>query len=121
MSIKPFQFYAEVEGLSTRVDNSVKVTLGTQELDPTAVSKLFEIRGKYAWVMVAAEEIKFEDIKVPEKEPEFKKDKSPSERLRSVLFVLHKQTKVQIPFQQFYEAKMEEVIEHFKSKIPDGN
>lgn len=117
--MKPFQFYAEIEGLSTRVDNSVAIKLGTQELNSESVARLFETRGKYAYVMIAAEEIKLEDIKIPEKDPEFKNDKTPSERLRAVLFVLHKETKIKVPFQTWYEGEMAKITEHFKSKIPE--
>lgn len=46
--------------------------------------------------------------------------KSPSQRLRSVLFVLYRQLNSLDSFQEFYVKQMEKMIEHFKSKLNKG-
>lgn len=46
-----------------------------------------------------------------------KEGKSKSQRLRNTLYVLNKETTNE-NFQEFYDSKMEEVIEHFKKQIP---
>ena len=46
--------------------------------------------------------------------------KSKSKRLMNVLFVLHKETKDERDFEDFYAQKMESLINHFKDQIPDN-
>jgi hypothetical protein len=49
--------------------------------------------------------------------------KSKSQRLRNVMFILHKQLSEKntinknLSFNDFYSAKMEDIIEHYKSKL----
>lgn len=45
--------------------------------------------------------------------------KSKSKRLMNVLFVLHKETNQEQPFEDYYAQQMEQLIQHFKDKIPD--
>lgn len=60
-----------------------------------------------------------EEIKaLDEVETEFE-GKTKSQRLRNVLFVLHKETKDPREFNDFYSQKMESLIEHFKGQIPE--
>lgn len=44
--------------------------------------------------------------------------KSPSQRMRSVMFLLWKQTGEELPFEVFYTTHMERIIEHLKTKLP---
>lgn len=120
--MKPFQCFADIDGLSTRLDGAVKIVLSTQELNPEAVASLFELRGKSSYVaFVGAVPAKVEDIEIPESEPEFPNEKSPSQRLRNVLFILWEQTKPPQDFEIFRRAKMEALIEYFKKQIPNEN
>lgn len=43
--------------------------------------------------------------------------KTPSERLRGVFFQLHEKEKSKIPFDDYYNSKMELLIEHYKKLI----
>ena len=43
--------------------------------------------------------------------------KSPSQRLRAVLFLLWEQQGSWGDFDTWYKAKIEEIIEHFKGKL----
>ena len=45
--------------------------------------------------------------------------KSKSQRLRNVLFVLHKETNNPMEFKEYYSQKMESIIQHLKDQIPD--
>jgi len=45
--------------------------------------------------------------------------KSKSKRLMNVLFILHKETKDEREFEDFYDQKMSSLIQHFKDQIPD--
>ena len=42
--------------------------------------------------------------------------KSPSQRLRSVIFLLWKQAGEELPFEVFYAQSMDKIIEHLKSQ-----
>jgi len=42
---------------------------------------------------------------------------SPSQRLRAVMFHLWKKANEELPFEFWYCLKMENIIEHFKSKL----
>lgn len=44
-------------------------------------------------------------------------EKTPSQRIRAVLFLLWKQEGEQGTFDAFYNAKCEKIIEHLKSKL----
>jgi hypothetical protein len=44
--------------------------------------------------------------------------KTKSERLRNVLYVLHKETNQLDSFNEFYTTHMEKLIQHYKDKIP---
>jgi hypothetical protein len=44
--------------------------------------------------------------------------KSPSQRMRSVIFLMWKQTGEELPFEVFYHQTMERIIDHLKSKLP---
>ncbi len=43
--------------------------------------------------------------------------KTPSQRLRNVLYVLWEQSTQEKEFKEFYKDKLEEIINHFKSKL----
>lgn len=45
--------------------------------------------------------------------------KSPSERLRAVLYVYYRQNNIQDDFDTFYKRKMNDFIEHIKSKLDE--
>lgn len=45
--------------------------------------------------------------------------KSPSQRMRAVLFLLWKEAKTDEPFETFYGKRMESLIEWLKSKLPN--
>ena len=44
--------------------------------------------------------------------------KSPSQRMRSVIFLLWRQAGEELPFEVFYLNTMERIIDHLKSKLP---
>lgn len=112
-------FDATLEGISTRVDKTIKVTLGTQEMDSKQAMALFEMRSKFIKVL-------FSDTAIEQKEVEAvnslelkdtSNTKSKSQRLRSAYFVWWQQIGLKIPFDEFYNGQMESQIELIKSKI----
>ena len=115
--MKIIQIQGEIESISTRVDKTLKITLGTQELKPEDMLTLFELRQLPVHILVAQAVLKTEDlgdITVPVK---VKGKKSASNRLRNVLFVFHEQQGMTEDFDTFYERKLESIIDSVKKEL----
>jgi len=107
-----------LEGLNTRNDNSVVIKFSTQELDSSKAGELFQLRNKYCKLLISDSNIStLEAELVDNTKLTGEKKKTPSSRLRGVLFRCHEQSGLQIPFDDFYNAEMEKIIIHFKSKL----
>lgn len=109
-----------VENISTRKDNSVKITLGTQELSPAKAGELFNLMNKLAMTYICPKDISQREIDQVEKlDPEFD-GKTQSQRIRNVLYKLWEQDKEGYQqYDNYYKAKTEMYIEHLKGKIKD--
>lgn len=108
-----------VEGVRTRKDRTLAVTLGTQEVSPNQAGQLVEMTGKLCAVYITEKEIIPQEVidQVDEADIDLP-GKSQSQRLRSVLYVLFTQdTEGHTDFDQYYHAKTEKIINHLKSKI----
>lgn len=103
-------------------DKTWKISLRTQELSPDERKAVTDLAGEFCYAA-----LKKEDFVQSEKEAmsslhtDFEnKSKSPSQRLRAVMYILFKQdNEGQTDFEVFYRAKLEKVIDHFKGKILD--
>jgi len=98
---------AIIDKVSTLKDGSVRISLVTRALSPTQMAEIF-----YS----VNQEILSIDI-----DEEKKEDKSPSQRLRWVLYKLWEQStdkdSYNNEFELFYRAKMERIIDTLKDKI----
>jgi len=107
-----------VESLSTRQDNTVVVKFGTQEMDASEAGKLFHFRNKYCKFLLTDDNITtLEEELVSASSITASKSKSPSQRLRAVLFRVHEQSGLDIDFEQYYLTECERIIEHYKTKL----
>ena len=111
---------AYVEGVKTRKDKTVAVTLSTQELTPEKAGQLFGANGHLVTVYLSVKEIEITDgqkeiidsIEAPAP------NKSPSQRLRAVLLIGWEQSNEgYTDFNLYYIHKMEKIIDHYKSKL----
>lgn len=108
-----------IENITTRKDNTIKITLGSQEVSPQVAGELFRLLNKLAACYFSPKEtIRQAEIdQVDELDVEMD-GKSQSQRLRNVLFVLWQQSPEGYKdFKNFYQAKTEQIIDHFKSKL----
>ena len=107
-----------VEGMTTRKDRSVKVVLGTQELNPNEAGQLFQYMNQLVTVYISPASVDNREIdQIDRLEPELN-NKSQSQRIRAVLYLLHQQDAEGFKsFDEFYKAKTEKYIEHLKSKL----
>lgn len=109
---------AMVENITTRKDKSCKLVFGTQELNPTEAGQLFQYMNQLVSVYLCPAAIDQRELEQIDKlEPELN-NKTQSQRIRSVLYLLHQQAPEGFKtFDEYYKAKTEMYIEHLKSKL----
>jgi hypothetical protein len=110
-----------VENISTRVDGSMKFTLGTQEINPSQAADLFSLRGKYAKVLLSDTHISpmQEEIVDAEVMRDERKAKSPSQRMRAVMYRKWEAERPPVKFEVYYNAEMERLITELKEQLND--
>lgn len=114
----PVQLQVLIAGLATKVDGSIKITLETREFKPEEATKIFSLRNQEAWALFDVNEMSEEDVKLPtEKADPAVGAKTPSQRLRAVLYRLWEQSKSGVDFESYYRMNVEKVIEKFKEKL----
>jgi len=105
---------AYLTGYSSRSDNSVGIRFATQEVMPEEVSELQKLNGAFGWLLF--QENSFTDKDLPKEQAE-DKNKTPSKRLRSVLYIFWQQQGSKGDFEVFYRDRMEKLIEMIKGKL----
>ena len=108
-----------VSSIRTRVDGSLNVCMETQELSPMKAGELFGFRGKPSMLYLSLKDtISQKEIdQVNAIDAEFG-GKTPSKRLRDVLYILFtQQPDGYTEFDEFYKFKMNQITEHLKSKL----
>ena len=105
-----------ITSIASKVDGSIKVTLETRELPSQEAANLFALRNQEAWAVLAPNEIT--EVNLPkEKADASLGTKTPSQRLRNVLYVLWKDRGGQGSFEDFYLFKINQLIETIKEKL----
>lgn len=107
-----------IEKVVTLPDRSLRLWVATQEIPPSEEAKIFRLRNTLGWFAFSITEVKDDDVPV---DPiEFPGQKSLSERLRNVLFVLHeKQGGKPEDFEAYRHKIMESLIRNYKAKISE--
>jgi len=104
--------------IETMEDKGLKLSVYTQELDPTDEANLFRLKQKLGWFIFSEAKIEPEDlVDLPEIKGEFKSDKTPSQRLRAVLYVFWQQSGSKGNYDDFYKDYIEKVITKIKEQI----
>ena len=113
--MKAVQFPSQLTKLETRVDGSIKVSIETQELSGQDMADLFAYRGQLGYTTFTPNpETK---IDVPELQVE-DNSKSPSQRLRNVLYVKWEQSGKKVDtYSQYYDMQMERIINQIKDTL----
>ena len=108
----------QIENISTRVDGTLKVVIGTPELSPNEVGDLFSMRKREVLAYIKDTGISKDEIEAIENHSEESGGKTQSQRLRGVLYRLWETENEGFKeFHNYYVAKMESLINHFKNKI----
>lgn len=99
---------------STRVDGSLSLRLSTPELDAAGKTVFFEALNKPMKMLLQPDDESVIELK--EIKGEFDR-KSPSQRLRNVLFILWKQQESGMDFDQWYLKRMDKIITEHKAML----
>lgn len=118
---KLFQVPATITKIET-MQEWVRIAFDTQEVpDLTELAKLLSMgKGKVGWLLFKETEIQHEDI--PEYNPNVDdEERSPSERLRAVMYVYFmQQGGKKEKFTEYYRKAMEKRIQEFKDRLVQG-
>ena len=113
---------AIMESYRSLKDKTIKITFETNELTPEQLTQIALHNQKFGFLAFKEDAFK-EDEKsfINDLESSYEdKGKTPSKRLRNVLFVMFKQdNKGYDNFSDFYNYRMEQFINHIKSKLED--
>jgi hypothetical protein len=110
-------FPAQLTKISSRADRSYKLEFSTRELSGIeAVSLLDELLSE--GFLLYSPNDDFEEADVPkEKADAGLGTKTPSQRLRSVLYVFWEQSGKKGSFEDYYRVQIEKLIEYIKEKL----
>ena len=123
-------FEGGIDKVSTLADGSLRVHLGTPELSNETMVNLFGLIKKPGYILISANYINQDQIDAVEKatiNTEFS-EKTPSQRMRGVLYKLWEKTQPKtmngdsgemeyVDFDLFYKRQMNKIIDHFKTKL----
>lgn len=101
-------------GASTRADGSLSIRLSTPELSSDEKAAFFDLVNQPLKLLLQPDAEATADVK--EIKSEFDQ-RSPSQRLRSVLFVLWRQQGTGLQFDQWYLTHMNKLIQEVKDQL----
>lgn len=109
----------QIEGLRTRQDGTIAVTIGTQELPPDIGAAVLSLNRRHIHALFKADPITdVEAMAVKELAKEWDTAKTPGARLRGILYrVWEQQPQGFTSFDAFYLHEMNRISEHYKSKL----
>ena len=112
-------FEGGVNKVGTLADGSLSINIHTQELTDETMMRVFNLRKKPGMVLISSGDITKQEIDAVEN---FTSDfefngKTPSQRLRSVLYKVWKQSSQDFDFPIWYESQMERIINKYKATL----
>ena len=110
------------EGIKSRVDGSIVLTIAFNEMNPERISELFKSLRQWVWFAMQVDEFRPKDLEMLKNiHAEFDftdMGKPPGQRLRAVFYRMWEQdAQGYKDFELFYRFHMEKLIEHFKTKL----
>lgn len=112
--MKKIRLNAVITGIRAKVDKSLGLTMGTPELTVEEKSEIMRLQGENLIVfLLPTDEPNAPEYKVL-KEIE---NKTPSQRLRNVLYVEYEQSGRKEEWNDYYRMRMEEMIDGVKEKL----
>lgn len=118
--MKTFQIPAGLEGYRSLKDRTLKLTFETGEMSPEQMANIHYSLNKVGYLAFSPDPFATHELEEIDKlKVEFDDTgKPPSQRLRAVLYRLFEQSPEGYgTFNDFYNARMEKLINHFKDKL----
>jgi ssDNA-specific exonuclease RecJ len=115
---------ATIENITTRRDNTLKVTIGTQELGPEEEAKLFQFRNKVSKILFSDDNINQEMIDAVSDAPiSYEEAKTPSQKQRAKIYVWYEKRfrghENKPEFKEFYRNIMDRHMDRIQEKIDE--
>ena len=109
----------QIESLSTRKDKTIKLTIGTQELSPSESAEVFQLNQQFCYIGIKPEPFTNDEEEfIDSLKSDYDNIKSPSQRLRAILYVNFQQNDEGFKeFNSYYLFVMDKIAEHYKSKL----
>ena len=102
-------------GFSSKSDGSAGLRFATQEISSETFAELKNNLNTFGWLLFKENDFTIDDI--PEEDAD-ENIKSPSKRLRAVIYVLAQQEKIpKAQFESYYREKMDKLINWVKGKL----
>jgi hypothetical protein len=118
--MKTYQIPAGLDGYRSLKDRTLKLTFETGEMTPEQMANIHYSLNKVGYLAFSPDPFATHELEEIDKlKVEFDDTgKPPSQRLRAVLYKLYEQTpEGYSAFTDFYNARMEKLINHFKDKL----
>ena len=115
-----FQVDGYVTKVATMSKNTLRLQIDTQEnVSQEAAGRIFGWLDQLGHFLFAIRQIEPQDLlDIPAPEPELKNDKSESQRMRNVLYLLWKQNNEGYEdFNLYYKFHMNKLIDFLKNKL----
>ncbi len=114
MNDKKIQVPATLNSISFTKDNGLRLGFLTQELpdeDKLIIQRYYQ---KFGYLLFSSNE--FQESDIPKEQAE-KKTKTPAQRLRGAIYVLHEQTNSDMDFEVYYRQKMNTLIKFVTDRL----
>jgi hypothetical protein len=109
----------QIESISSRKDKTIKLTIGTQELNPNQAAELFNLSQQFCYLALKPEFFTKEEKDLLETaKTDLDTSKTPSQRLRGILYLNYeKDNEGYKDFTTYYISKMDKICDHYKTKL----
>lgn len=108
-----------MSGISTLKDGSLSIRFTTQEMNSQQKVVAMEYAQSFGWLLFQEQEFEDADLDLAE----IRRDiggKTPSQRLRAVLYISYSQSgRIDLTFEQYYAQKMEAFIQRVKDTLAE--
>ena len=113
------QFQSTISKVITMADRGLRLYVDTQELPPEDIAKIFKLKDVDGIIWTALKEVPLEekDLDIPEVIDRDTETKTPSQRLRAVLYRYWEQYKTGQDVELFYRRQMDSFINRIKDKL----
>jgi hypothetical protein len=111
----------QIEGLSTRKDKTIRLTIGTQELSPAKAAEILSLNQTFAYMAIKPEPfMKEETDLLASIKTDMDNLKTPAQRMRGVLYRIYEVNQDGYnSFAEYYNFRMEQIIERLKKELSD--